>query len=118
VVDREGVIVVCHVRLRAAKNLGLTLVPVHVAANLTPAQVRACRLMHNRSHEEVEWDIEMLGANSTRCCAIRRWRRRPTKRRQPGGGVAPIGGPQAIADGDRPRIARAAQLRSSNRFDG
>jgi DNA modification methylase len=51
-----------HVRLRAAKKLGLAHVPVHVAANLTPAQVRAYRLMDNRSHEEVEWDIEMLGA--------------------------------------------------------
>ncbi len=62
VVDQADVIIVGHVRLRAAKKLGLTHVPVHVAANLTPAQVRAYRLMDNRSHEEVEWDIEMLGA--------------------------------------------------------
>src|SRR5579862_5422057 len=62
VVDTEGVIIVGHVRLRAAKQLGLTEVPVHVAANLTPAQVRAYRLMDNRSHEEVEWDLTMLGA--------------------------------------------------------
>lgn len=62
VVDKEGVIIVGHVRLRAAKKLGLTHVPVHVAASLTPAQVKAYRLMDNRSHEEVEWDIEMLGA--------------------------------------------------------
>jgi DNA modification methylase len=40
----------------------MTQVPVHVAANLTPAQCRAYRLMDNRSHEEVQWDIEMLGA--------------------------------------------------------
>jgi DNA modification methylase len=62
VVDKEGVIIVGHVRLRAAKKLGLTHVPVHVAANLTPAQVRAYRLMDNRSHAEVEWDLAMLGA--------------------------------------------------------
>jgi DNA modification methylase len=62
VVDKDGVIVVGHVRLRAAKQLRLTHVPVHVAANLTPAQVKAYRLMDNRSHEEVEWDLEMLGA--------------------------------------------------------
>src|SRR5215471_16720702 len=62
VVDKEGVIIVGHVRLRAAKQLRLSEVPVHVAANLTPAQVRAYRLMDNRSHEEVEWDMEMLGA--------------------------------------------------------
>lgn len=62
VVDKENVIIVGHVRLRAAKKLGMRNVPVHVASNLTPAQVRAYRLMDNRSHEEVEWDIEMLGA--------------------------------------------------------
>jgi DNA modification methylase len=62
VVDRDGVIIVGHVRLRAAKQLRLTEVPVHVAANLTPAQVKAYRLMDNRSHEEVAWDMEMLGA--------------------------------------------------------
>src|SRR5580704_10623377 len=62
VVDKDNVIIVGHVRLRAAKKLGMTHVPVHVAANLTSAQVRAYRLMDNRSHEEVEWDLEMLGA--------------------------------------------------------
>ncbi len=62
VVDKDHVIIVGHVRLRAAKKLGMTHVPVHVAANLTPAQVRAYRLMDNRSHEEVEWDLGMLGA--------------------------------------------------------
>jgi ParB-like chromosome segregation protein Spo0J len=45
VVDKGGVIIVGHVRLRAAKQLKLTHVPVHVAANLTPAQVKAYRLM-------------------------------------------------------------------------
>jgi ParB-like chromosome segregation protein Spo0J len=61
VVDKEDVIIVGHVRLRAAKQLQMTHVPVHVAANLTPAQVKAYRLMDNRSHEEVEWDMEKLG---------------------------------------------------------
>src|SRR5579863_9427233 len=62
VVDKDGVIICGHTRLLAAKKLGLKQVPVHVAANLTPAQVRAYRLMDNRSHEEVEWDLTMLGA--------------------------------------------------------
>src|ERR1043165_4358069 len=61
VVDKEGVVMVGHVRLRAAKQLAMAQVPVHVAANLTPAQVKAYRLMDNRSHEEVAWDYEMLG---------------------------------------------------------
>ena len=33
-----------------------------MVSNAYAAQVRAYRLMDNRSHEEVEWDIEMLGA--------------------------------------------------------
>jgi DNA modification methylase len=60
VVDKEGVVVVGHTRLLAARKLGLTEVPVHVAGNLTPAQVKAYRLMDNRSHEEARWDLELL----------------------------------------------------------
>ena len=36
VVDRAGVIICGHVRLQAARKLGVTQVPVHVADNLTP----------------------------------------------------------------------------------
>src|SRR3984893_18327825 len=61
VVDREGVIICGHTRLLAARKLGLDQVPVHVAENLSPAQVRAYRLMDNRSHEETDWDLELLG---------------------------------------------------------
>lgn len=43
VVDRAGVLVVGHTRLKAALQLGLTAVPVHVAADLTPAQAKAYR---------------------------------------------------------------------------
>lgn len=60
VVDRKGVIVAGHTRLLAAKKLGQKKVPVHVAANLTPAQIRAYRLMDNRSHDESDWDFELL----------------------------------------------------------
>src|SRR3954467_12057400 len=61
VVDREGVIICGHTRLLAAKKLGLREVPVHVAENLTPAQVKAYRLMDNRSHQETDWDFDLLG---------------------------------------------------------
>ena len=54
VVDRESVIIVGHARLLAAQKLGLTQVPVHVADNLTPAQVKAYRIMDNRSHQETD----------------------------------------------------------------
>ena len=61
VVDKDFVIICGHTRLLAAKKLSLHEVPVHVADNLTPAQVKAYRLMDNRSHEEAEWDLELLG---------------------------------------------------------
>ena len=61
VVDKDGVIICGHTRLLAARKLGLKQVPVHVADNLTPAQVKAYRLMDNRSHEETDWDLELLG---------------------------------------------------------
>lgn len=60
VVDDEGVIIVGHTRLLAAKALGMTEVPVHVARGLSPAQVQQYRLMDNRSADESSWDTEVL----------------------------------------------------------
>jgi len=62
VVEPSGVIVIGHVRRLAAIRLGLIEVPVHVADNLSPVQLKALRLMDNRSHEEVIWDLDLLGA--------------------------------------------------------
>src|SRR6266478_1322737 len=59
VVDKDGIICCGHTRLLAAKKLGLKRVPVHVADNLTPAQVKAYRLMDNRSHDESSFDEEL-----------------------------------------------------------
>ena len=60
VVDVNGVIIVGHTRLAAARKLGLIKVPVLTAGDLTPAQVRAFRLMDNRSHQETSWDASLL----------------------------------------------------------
>jgi DNA modification methylase len=60
VVDKEGVIVVGHTRLKAAKKLGLTEVPVHVATELTPEQCQAYRLADNKTGEKAVWDYELL----------------------------------------------------------
>jgi DNA modification methylase len=60
VLDQEGVIVCGHARLLGAQKLGLTEVPVHVATELSPAQIKAYRLMDNRSHQESSWDDELL----------------------------------------------------------
>ncbi len=60
VVDEKMVVIVGHTRLAAAKALGMTTVPVHVAEGLTPSQARAYRLMDNRSHENAAWDDDLL----------------------------------------------------------
>lgn len=60
VVDADGVIIVGHTRLKAAQKLGLTEVPVHVARDLTPDQVRAYRLADNKLAELAEWNMELL----------------------------------------------------------
>jgi hypothetical protein len=60
VVDKEGVMVVGHVRRMAALHLGWTEGPVHVATDLTPPQIKAYRLMDNRSNDEAKWDFETL----------------------------------------------------------
>jgi hypothetical protein len=62
VCDREDVIVIGHLRLASAQFLGLTEVPVHVASNLSPGQIRALRLADNRTHEEATWIQDLLSA--------------------------------------------------------
>jgi hypothetical protein len=54
VVDNEDVIVIGHLRRAAGKSIGLTECPVHVAADLTPVQIRALRLADNRTNQESE----------------------------------------------------------------
>jgi ParB-like chromosome segregation protein Spo0J len=49
VCDNEDVIVIGHLRLAAAHFLELTEVPVHVASNLSPAQIKALRIADNRT---------------------------------------------------------------------
>ncbi|HEX2837060.1 MAG TPA: DNA modification methylase [Phycisphaerales bacterium] len=60
VVDKGGVIICGHTRLKAAQKLGLAEVPVHVALELTPAQALALRIADNKSHELAQWDESLL----------------------------------------------------------
>jgi ParB family transcriptional regulator, chromosome partitioning protein len=60
VIDGQGEVVAGHTRLKAAKKLGLKEVPVIVANDLTPAQVKAYRIADNRVGELAEWDMELL----------------------------------------------------------
>jgi DNA modification methylase len=60
VVDAQGVIIVGHTRYKAALKLGLKEVPVHVATDLTPTQVKAYRLADNATNEIAGWDYDLL----------------------------------------------------------
>jgi DNA modification methylase len=60
VVDTEHTIVAGHTRWLAAKKLKMEKVPVLVAKNLTPEQVKAYRIADNRLSEEAEWDTDLL----------------------------------------------------------
>jgi len=60
IVDKDGVIVAGHTRLKAAEKLGLKTVPVIRADDLTEEQVKAFRLADNKTGEIAEWDFEKL----------------------------------------------------------
>ena len=57
----SGEVVDGHLRLKAARKLGITEVPVILCDEWTEAQVKAFRLMVNRSVGWAEWDEELLG---------------------------------------------------------
>ena len=61
VIDKNHVIVAGHTRLKAAKKLGLKIVPCVVADDLTDEEVKAFRLADNKTAELAEWDLSMLG---------------------------------------------------------
>ena len=56
----DGEVVDGHLRLKAARKLGLTEIPVIFCDEWTPAQVKAFRLMVNRSVTWADWDDELL----------------------------------------------------------
>ncbi|MCA9113118.1 MAG: ParB N-terminal domain-containing protein, partial [Planctomycetaceae bacterium] len=60
VVDTELVIVCGHTRYKAALKLGLKKVPVHIAKDLTPEQIKAYRIADNKTAELAEWNYDLL----------------------------------------------------------
>ena len=59
VLDENYVIIIGHTRWRAAKQLGLTTVPVHIA-NLPADKVKALRIADNQTASLSSWDMELL----------------------------------------------------------
>ena len=60
VIDSDNVIVAGHTRYKAAQKLHLESVPCIVANDLTPAQIKAFRLIDNKTAEFATWDFEKL----------------------------------------------------------
>src|SRR5262249_28914553 len=56
----DGEVIDGHLRLKAARKLGITEVPVILCDEWTPAQVKAFRLMVNRSVTWADWDEKLL----------------------------------------------------------
>ena len=60
VVRSDGTLIDGHLRLKAAQRLGLATVPVVLADELSDAQLKAFRLLANRSATWAHWDESLL----------------------------------------------------------
>lgn len=60
VIDKDGVIVAGHTRVKAAEKLKMKKVPCIVVDDLTEEQVREFRLMDNKTSELAEWDFDEM----------------------------------------------------------
>jgi len=60
ILDKNNVIVAGHTRLQAAIKLGLQEVPVIWADDLTEEQIKAFRIMDNKSQDYAQWDFDLL----------------------------------------------------------
>ena len=60
IIDKDNVIVAGHARVLAAKELGLKDIPCIVADDLSPEQIKAFRLVDNKTAELTGWDFEKL----------------------------------------------------------
>lgn len=60
IISSDDVIVTGHTRVQAAQKLGLKEVPCIVADDLTPEQIKAFRLVDNKTSELTGWDFEKL----------------------------------------------------------
>lgn len=59
-IDRNNVVVTGHTRLKAAIKLGIPEVPCVVLEDLTPDQIKAFRIVDNKTSEYAEWDFPAL----------------------------------------------------------
>ena len=60
VIDKSNIIIAGHTRYKAALSLGLEKVPCLIADDLTEDQVKAYRLVDNKTAELAEWNFDLL----------------------------------------------------------
>ena len=60
VVGKDSIIIVGHTLYKAAQKLGLEKVPVHVAKDLTDAQIKTYRIADNQTATPADWNYELL----------------------------------------------------------
>lgn len=60
IIDKDFIIVAGHTRKKAAEALGLKTAPCIIADDLTEEQIKAFRLVDNKTAELAEWDTEKL----------------------------------------------------------
>jgi ParB-like chromosome segregation protein Spo0J len=60
IVDEDNILVAGHTRVEACKRLGIEEVPAIVADDLSDEQIKAFRIMDNKSAQYSEWDYELL----------------------------------------------------------
>ena len=61
VIDKNNVIVCGHTRYLASQEIGLDTVPCIIADDLNEEQIKAFRLVDNRTAEFADWNFELLG---------------------------------------------------------
>jgi len=60
IIDGNNIIIAGHTRYKASHRIGLTEVPCIIADDLTEEQIKAFRLVDNKTSELATWDIEKL----------------------------------------------------------
>lgn len=60
IIDKDNVIVCGHTRYLAAKQLKMAQIPCIMANDLTEEQIKAFRLVDNKTSEFASWDYDML----------------------------------------------------------
>lgn len=59
-IDKSNVIICGHTRVKAALNLGLETVPCIVEEEMSEEDIRAFRIVENKTHEFSFWDSSLL----------------------------------------------------------